>query len=172
MDVDDKNVLVTPVALPSGRLRLATRPISTGSPPLRNTIGMVEVAARAARMETFGPTITATCRCARSAASAGSRSSLFSAQRNSIATLWPSMNPASFRPSRNDKLNRQPSWCYGNRSPASPPAAPEPPPAMRRRAAEQPDELAPSQVEHGLPLRSRSAARSAYHRPAGRSLRA
>src|SRR5262249_60278570 len=34
-------------------------------------------------------------------ASAGSRSSLFSAQRNSIATLWPSMNPASFRPSRN-----------------------------------------------------------------------
>src|SRR5262245_41181147 len=43
----------------------------------------------------------ATCRRTRSAASAGSRSNLFSAQRNSIATLWPSMNPASFRPSRN-----------------------------------------------------------------------
>jgi hypothetical protein len=41
----------------------------------------------------------------------------------------------------------------------------------RCRAAEQRDELAPSRVEHGLPLRSRSAARSAYHRPAGRSLR-
>ena len=92
---------VTPVILPPGRLRLVTRPLAIGSPPLMNTIGMVEVAARAARMETFGPTITATCRCARSAASAGSRSSLFSAQRNSIATLWPSMNPASFRPSRN-----------------------------------------------------------------------
>src|SRR5262249_46540241 len=55
----------------------------------------------AARMETFEPTITATWRCARSAASAGSRSSLFSAERKSIATLWPSMKPASFRPSRN-----------------------------------------------------------------------
>jgi len=42
---------------------------------------MVEVAARAARMMIFGPTITATWRCTRSAASAGSRSNLFSAQR-------------------------------------------------------------------------------------------
>jgi hypothetical protein len=43
--------------LPPGRLRLVTRPVAIGSPPLTNTRGMVEVAARAARMETFGPTI-------------------------------------------------------------------------------------------------------------------
>src|SRR5262249_23998393 len=92
---------LTPVILPPGRLRLVTRPIAIGSPLLTNTIGMVEVAARAMRRAVIGPTITATYRCARSAASAGRRLSLFSAQRNSIATLWPSMNPASFRPSRN-----------------------------------------------------------------------
>jgi hypothetical protein len=62
---------------------------------------MVEVAARAAAKLVFGPTMTATCRCTSSDASAGRRSSLFSAHRNSIATLWPSMNPASLSPSRN-----------------------------------------------------------------------
>jgi FlaG/FlaF family flagellin (archaellin) len=36
------------VALPPGRLRLATRPIATGSPPMAKTIGMVAVAALAA----------------------------------------------------------------------------------------------------------------------------
>ena len=77
-------------------------------PPLTNTIGMVEVAARATRMLVFGPTITATCECARSAASAGRRSSLFSAERNSIAMLWPSMNPASFRPSTTGRCS---AWC-------------------------------------------------------------
>ena len=92
---------LTPVMLRPGRLRLVTRPVAIGSPPLTNTIGMVEVAALAARTVIFVPKITATCRCTRSAANAGSRSSLFSAQRNSIATLWPSIYPASFRPSRN-----------------------------------------------------------------------
>src|SRR5947209_11678171 len=33
---------LTPVILPPGRLRLVTRPLSIGSPPLMNTIGMVE----------------------------------------------------------------------------------------------------------------------------------
>jgi hypothetical protein len=37
-----------PVALPPGRLRLATRPNATGSPPVAKTIGMVAVAALAA----------------------------------------------------------------------------------------------------------------------------
>src|SRR5262249_1897457 len=37
-----------PVTLPPGRLRLATRPILTGSPPLTKTIGIVAVAALAA----------------------------------------------------------------------------------------------------------------------------
>ena len=39
---------VTPVTLPPGRLRLATRPSLTGSPPAKNTIGTVVVAALAA----------------------------------------------------------------------------------------------------------------------------
>ena len=40
-----------PVALPPGRLRLVTRPIFTGSPPMLKTIGIVAVAALAARVE-------------------------------------------------------------------------------------------------------------------------
>ena len=39
---------LTPVTLPPGRLRLATRPTSTGSPPVTKTIGTVVVAALAA----------------------------------------------------------------------------------------------------------------------------
>ena len=46
------NVVVkklTPVTLPPGRLRLATSPLWTGSPPIAKTIGMSAVAAFAAR---------------------------------------------------------------------------------------------------------------------------
>ena len=39
---------LTPVTLPSGRLKLETRPSFIGSPPTTNTIGMVEVASLAA----------------------------------------------------------------------------------------------------------------------------
>ena len=39
---------ITPVTLPPGRLRLATRPSLTGSPPVAKTIGTVVVAALAA----------------------------------------------------------------------------------------------------------------------------
>src|SRR5262249_782499 len=39
---------VTPVTFPPGLLRLATRPSSTGSPPVVNTIGIVFVAVLAA----------------------------------------------------------------------------------------------------------------------------
>ena len=39
---------LTPVTLPPGRLRLATRPSAIGSPPVANTIGIVVVAALAA----------------------------------------------------------------------------------------------------------------------------
>jgi hypothetical protein len=42
---------VTPVTLPPGRLRLATRPSLTGSPPLTKTIGIVVFAALAAIAE-------------------------------------------------------------------------------------------------------------------------
>jgi hypothetical protein len=37
-----------PVRLPPGRLRLTTRPVRTGSPPIANTIGIVCVAGFAA----------------------------------------------------------------------------------------------------------------------------
>src|SRR5262249_46890428 len=46
---------LTPVALPPGRLRLATRPTLTGSSPVVKTIGTVVVAALAARAEMVPP---------------------------------------------------------------------------------------------------------------------
>src|SRR5215218_10582717 len=48
----------TPVILPPGRLRLATRPVPTGSPPATNTIGMVDVAPFAANAVTLPPVVT------------------------------------------------------------------------------------------------------------------
>ena len=69
----------TPVTLPPGRLRLATRPSLTGSPPVAKTIGTVVVAALAASAAGVFPTITATGRRIKSATRAGSRSALASA---------------------------------------------------------------------------------------------
>ena len=66
---------LTPVTLPPGRLRLATRPSLTGSPPVAKTIGIVVVAALAASAE--GVSAARSRPPAgepRSAASAGSRS--------------------------------------------------------------------------------------------------
>jgi hypothetical protein len=65
---------VAPVTLPPGRLKLATRPSFTGSPPVWNTIGMVDVAALAAiaGLEVRVAAITSTRRRTSSAASAGS----------------------------------------------------------------------------------------------------
>src|SRR5262249_53340300 len=89
---------VTPVALPSGRLRLATRPISTGSPPGRKTVGIVEVAAFAAYAAAFETAYrTVTLRLTSSVANAGRRSGWSPAQRYSISTFWPSTYPASAR---------------------------------------------------------------------------
>jgi len=63
-------MVVTAVALPPGRLKLATSPSSTGSTPVANTTGVTEIAARMARMLTSMPPakITATLRPTRSAA--------------------------------------------------------------------------------------------------------
>src|SRR4051812_30983870 len=47
--ISEDDNMVTPVTLPPGRRRLATKPDSTGSLPLVKTIGIVEVAAFAAR---------------------------------------------------------------------------------------------------------------------------
>src|SRR5262249_12089138 len=80
-----------PVKLPPGRLRLATSPSCAGSAAAVNTIGMLVVAALAARVDTSPDvTITATRSWTRSAANAGSRSAWFPAQRYSIAKFRPS----------------------------------------------------------------------------------
>jgi hypothetical protein len=94
---------VRPVTLPPGRLRLATRPYWTGSPPEAKTIGIVEVAVLAARAAGVLPSaaITATRRRTRSAANSGSRSGSLCAQRYSMAKLRPSMKPVSLNPLRN-----------------------------------------------------------------------
>jgi len=47
--------MLTPVALPRGRLRLATRPSWTGSLPTVKTIGIVEVADLAANCGNAAP---------------------------------------------------------------------------------------------------------------------
>src|SRR5262249_57749105 len=62
--------LYTPVRLPDGRLKLSTRPISTGSVPVKKTIGVVLVAAFAASDAGASQvTITATLRLNNSPAS-------------------------------------------------------------------------------------------------------
>src|SRR5215469_9130544 len=99
-------IRVTPVTLPSGRPRLGTKPAPTGSEAVTNTIGIVFVAASAARTATSGAPalMTATLRLTRSAAIAGSRSNWPSAQRYSMVTLRPSAKPVSPRPRWNPAM--------------------------------------------------------------------
>ena len=134
---------------------VAARPVEAGDQALLDRIAAAGEDDRNRRGRRFGrerrggllPTITATGRRTRSAASAGNRSSLASAERYSIATFWPSTKPASFKPCRNavtrlrcvGELMR----CGRTRPPASPAAARAPRAASRRRTAEQRDELAP-----------------------------
>ncbi len=93
----------TPVALPPGRLRLATSPNLTGSSPARKTSGIVALALRTPSAEPMPPvTMTDAPREMRSVASAGSRSNCPSAQRYSMTTFWPSTKPTSARPLRNE----------------------------------------------------------------------
>jgi hypothetical protein len=67
--------LVMPVILPPGRLKLSTMPSLTGSSPMPKTMGVVEVAALAARATGALPAkIKATARCTSSDTSAGKRS--------------------------------------------------------------------------------------------------
>src|SRR5262245_3106141 len=83
--------LATPVALPPGRLKLATSPSLTGSTATLKTIGILFVAAIAAcAAEPLKATITATGRPTSSAAISGNRSYRPSAQRNAMCTFWPS----------------------------------------------------------------------------------
>src|SRR6516225_3510079 len=82
---------LTPVALPPGCAKLSTRPRAIGSSVTRNTIGMVAVAAFAARAGAVPPvaTISATLRRTRSTAISGRRSYRPSAKRYSIVSVQP-----------------------------------------------------------------------------------
>ncbi len=86
----------SPVTLPPGRDRLATRPVATGSPATAKTIGMTDVACLAARI-TAVPDVTmrSTLRRMNSAAISAARSVRPSAQRYSIAIVRPSIQPSS-----------------------------------------------------------------------------
>src|SRR5262249_3629943 len=72
-----------------GRLKLLTMLYFTGAMPIKKTIGIVEVAAFAARTAVGEPvvTITAACRRTRSAASSGKSECLRYAERNSNVTF-------------------------------------------------------------------------------------
>lgn len=85
---------------------VGTRPTSTGSTPVLNTIGIIAVAAlaaSAAELDT-GVAITVTRRRTRSDAILGIKSSWPLAQRYSILTLRPSTKPASPNPRRNPTI--------------------------------------------------------------------
>ena len=83
----------SPVTLPPGRARLATRPVPSGSAEMASTIGTSEVTCLAMIPPTVR--ITATLRRTNSAAISASRSARPSAQRYSIATFRPSAQPSS-----------------------------------------------------------------------------
>ena len=155
-----------PVTLPPGRARLATRPVPTGSAAIAKTIGMTDVACFAA-MTAAVPAVTMTSTLSRtnSAAISAKRSLRPSAQRYSIATVRPSIQPSS----RSRCTKAAVHWLWvGRRARAQEPdgrqlrrllrARRERP--RRRRAAEQRDELAPS---HSITSSARST------RPAGSS---
>src|SRR4029453_11523663 len=91
---------LTPLTLPPGRLRLATKPSLTGSLAVLNTMGMVAVDALAKIAAQLLPPVskTVTGRLTSSTAIAGSCSSRPAAQRYSILTLWPSTKPSSLDP--------------------------------------------------------------------------
>src|SRR6516225_9448617 len=80
-----------------------TSPVSTGSTPVKKTIGIIDVASLATKASSAPPhaAITSTLRPTRSAANEGSRSYRNSAQRYSIATFCPSTQPVSPSPWRN-----------------------------------------------------------------------
>ena len=91
--------LMKPVALPPGRARLSTKPAPTGSTTAGNTIGTVRVAC------SNGPTVeepwarmTSGASAANSAACLRMSSALGVAQRVSIRTLRPMVQPNSASP--------------------------------------------------------------------------
>src|SRR5262249_15946713 len=146
-------MLVTPVTLPPGRLRLVTRPAWTGSAAVPKTIGMVAVAALAANAAALsaGAARTATWRRIRSAANSGSRSRSLLAQRYSIATLRPGFGQAATegRHPRCRLLGRTSKERTDHRHRLLLRARRERP---RRRAAERGQQLPPSNGDCHTPL--------------------
>jgi hypothetical protein len=105
--------LLIPVALPPGRLRLATNPSSTGSSAIRKKIGMIDVAALAARVAGVLDSVAMTDTGFLTSSSANSGSLAFCppAQRYSIATFWPSIKPTLRKP----RLNPASRFTFGSR---------------------------------------------------------
>ena len=92
----------SPVTLPPGRARLATKPTPTGSPALVITMGMVVVAFLAANAGRVpATTIRSTLRRTSSAASSGRRSGFSSANRYSMVIFFPSIQPSLLSSCRN-----------------------------------------------------------------------
>src|SRR5262245_48090694 len=110
-----------PVILPPGRLRLVTRPIATGSVPETNTMGIVAVAALAARPDTSPPMVTMT------ATPADDKASFV----QSLAKDGDRLRICSGRTAAEESNHRQATLLSARRE------------RPRRRAAEQRDELAP-----------------------------
>src|SRR5262249_18319981 len=153
-----------PVTLPPGRAKLATRPVPTGSPAAAKTIGMTDVACLAATIAAVADvTMTSTLRRTNSAAISSKRSVRPSAQRYSIATVRPSIQPSSCN-RRTKAANHWP-WDEGVPATSSPMigsfadccARREGP--RRGRAAEQREEGA---SPHGGPF-PRGLAAARYH---------
>ena len=94
--------LESPVTLPPGRARLATKPAPTGSAAFAITMGMVVVAFFAANAGRVPETtIRSTLRRTRSAASSGRRSGFCSANRYSMVIFFPSIHPSLLSSCRN-----------------------------------------------------------------------
>src|SRR4029450_12693924 len=151
----DRNV--EPVTLAPGRARPSTSPTPTASPTPTNTMGMLLVARLAASAAGVlqAERMTSTLLCASSAASAGSRSYLPSAQRYSKARLAPSVWPSSrsvSRKTRNDGAG--PSDCENGES--TPMRATFRPWAAAARGAPSPPTIVRATNERRLLTRRRS----------------
>ena len=93
---------MNPVALPPGRARLSTKPAPTGSPATGNTIGTVRVAcSNGATVEAPWARMTSGASAANSAACRRISAALAVAQRVSIRTLRPMVQPNNASACRN-----------------------------------------------------------------------
>src|SRR5262245_34267667 len=109
----------SPVILPPGRARLATKPAPTGSADCVITMGMVVVVLLAANADVDdAPTMTSTLRRIRSAASSGRRSDFCSANRYSMVMFFPSIHPSLPKSCRNaSTMTAIPEGVLGSRKP-------------------------------------------------------